>query len=143
MQKLSDERLSTSILRDISVLRVGHFEVRDSLNLPCYGLSPKFLPCCILHSGTIPGPVVFGALIDRVCVLWQDSCDGSSCLQYDNRMFGTTALILTMMLRLMSILCFIGALFFYKRSDSERIGTATVEVEADKNQVVEAEDTAR
>ncbi|XP_071489383.1 solute carrier organic anion transporter family member 4A1-like [Diadema antillarum] len=76
---------------------------------------------CFRAFGTIPGPVVFGALIDRVCVLWQDSCDGSACLQYDNKQFGLTALILTMMLRLFSILFFVGALVFYKPTDSQPV----------------------
>ena len=35
--------------------------------------------------GTIPGPILFGALIDNTCRLWQDTCgmDGA-CRNYDN-----------------------------------------------------------
>ena len=35
--------------------------------------------------GTIPAPMVFGALIDDTCILWNETCDGGgSCLVYDN-----------------------------------------------------------
>ncbi|XP_790850.4 solute carrier organic anion transporter family member 4A1 [Strongylocentrotus purpuratus] len=88
---------------------------------------------CFRAFGTIPGPVVFGALIDRVCVLWQDSCDGSSCLLYDNKQFGLTALLLCMMFRLLSIFFFIGALATYKPNDSERIRVVAVDENAGEN----------
>ncbi|XP_078038214.1 organic anion transporting polypeptide 26F isoform X4 [Augochlora pura] len=35
--------------------------------------------------GTIPAPMVFGALIDDTCILWNETCDGrGACLVYDN-----------------------------------------------------------
>lgn len=35
--------------------------------------------------GTIPAPMIFGALIDDTCILWHDSCEGrGACLVYDN-----------------------------------------------------------
>jgi solute carrier organic anion transporter family, member 4A len=38
--------------------------------------------------GTIPGPVVFGAFIDRSCALWQTNCGQmGNCLAYDNESF--------------------------------------------------------
>ena len=40
--------------------------------------------------GTIPAPMVFGALIDETCVLWQESCheEDGACLVYDNQYMG-------------------------------------------------------
>jgi hypothetical protein len=41
--------------------------------------------------GTIPAPMVFGALIDETCVLWQESChqdEIGACLVYDNEYMG-------------------------------------------------------
>lgn len=36
--------------------------------------------------GTIPAPMLFGALIDESCILWQGDCDsGGACLVYDNK----------------------------------------------------------
>ncbi|XP_031786219.1 solute carrier organic anion transporter family member 4A1 isoform X3 [Nasonia vitripennis] len=35
--------------------------------------------------GTIPAPMIFGALIDDTCILWHETCDGrGACLVYDN-----------------------------------------------------------
>lgn len=35
--------------------------------------------------GTIPAPMVFGALIDDTCILWNETCEGrGACLVYDN-----------------------------------------------------------
>ncbi|XP_069185956.1 solute carrier organic anion transporter family member 4A1 isoform X2 [Procambarus clarkii] len=35
--------------------------------------------------GTIPGPILFGALIDNTCILWQSTCGkGGACRSYDN-----------------------------------------------------------
>ncbi|XP_037079835.1 solute carrier organic anion transporter family member 4A1-like [Pollicipes pollicipes] len=35
--------------------------------------------------GTIPGPIIFGTLIDRSCLLWVTPCDRpGACLVYDN-----------------------------------------------------------
>lgn len=66
-------------------------------------------------------------------MLWQDSCDGSSCLLYDNKQFGLTALLLCMMFRLLSIFFFIGALATYKPNDSERIRVVAVDENAGEN----------
>lgn len=40
--------------------------------------------------GTIPAPMVFGALIDETCILWQESCyeEDGACLVYDNQYMG-------------------------------------------------------
>jgi hypothetical protein len=40
--------------------------------------------------GTIPAPMVFGALIDETCILWQESCheENGACLVYDNQFMG-------------------------------------------------------
>ena len=35
--------------------------------------------------GTIPGPVLIGAVIDSTCLLWQTDCgEQGSCRAYDN-----------------------------------------------------------
>ncbi|XP_034951398.1 solute carrier organic anion transporter family member 4A1 isoform X2 [Chelonus insularis] len=35
--------------------------------------------------GTIPAPMIFGALIDDTCILWHETCEGrGACLVYDN-----------------------------------------------------------
>ncbi|XP_043673485.1 solute carrier organic anion transporter family member 4A1 isoform X5 [Vespula pensylvanica] len=60
-----------------STLRV----VRDDQR--SFALGIQWIKVRIL--GTIPAPMVFGALIDETCILWQENCDGrGACLVYDN-----------------------------------------------------------
>jgi len=46
--------------------------------------------------GTIPGPIIVGALFDASCLYWREECGGrGNCWVYDNdnlslQMFGTT-----------------------------------------------------
>lgn len=45
--------------------------------------------------GTIPGPIMFGHLIDRACVLWDFRCaERGSCLAYNNHHLGLALLFL-------------------------------------------------
>lgn len=44
----------------------------------------SFTPCCVL-TGSIPGPIAFGSMIDMSCLLWQDQCGHQgSCSLYQN-----------------------------------------------------------
>ena len=37
--------------------------------------------------GSMPGPVLFGAFIDKTCILWEETCSGrGSCLEYNNEL---------------------------------------------------------
>ncbi len=48
----------------------------------CFVISPSSL------LGFIPGPVVFGSLIDSTCLVWQTSCgERGACALYDNHDF--------------------------------------------------------
>lgn len=41
-------------------------------------------PLC-LPAGGIPGPIAFGSMIDKSCLLWQDQCgEQGSCYVYQN-----------------------------------------------------------
>ena len=52
---------------------------------------PPLLPRCVqalsapLLTGSIPGPIAFGWVIDKACLLWQDQCgQQGSCFVYQN-----------------------------------------------------------
>lgn len=52
---------------------------------------PPLLPGCVqslsvpLFTGSIPGPIAFGWVIDKACLLWQDQCgQQGSCFVYQN-----------------------------------------------------------
>ncbi|KAG1659414.1 Solute carrier organic anion transporter family member 4C1 [Nymphon striatum] len=71
--------------------------------------------------GSIPGPVVVGALIDKSCNLWQQLCDGSygSCQSYNNYNLSVTMGIVAFITKLLSVSMFILALYSYKPPDKQ------------------------
>ncbi|XP_077520031.1 solute carrier organic anion transporter family member 4A1-like [Amblyomma americanum] len=58
--------------------------------------------------GTIPGPILFGHLIDRSCVLWQGTCSGGSgaCAVYENSAMGMNLFRVMISVKSASILFF-------------------------------------
>ncbi|XP_060078688.1 solute carrier organic anion transporter family member 4A1-like [Ylistrum balloti] len=71
--------------------------------------------------GFIPGPILFGKLIDMACVYWQDDCgDEGSCILYDNEKLSYHFLAITVVGKALSLLFLLFALLVYKSSsDSE------------------------
>ena len=45
----------------------------------------------------LPSPIVYGAIIDNTCILWQESCDGGTgnCLLYDTEKLRMTLMLTT------------------------------------------------
>lgn len=70
--------------------------------------------------GSIPGPMLFGKLIDVSCVLWQKDCgqDGS-CFFYDNQNMSNNLLMLGLIGKFFSTLFFLLALVLYRGSPQE------------------------
>jgi len=65
--------------------------------------------------GTIPGPIMYGALIDRSCLLWSSPCDGpGSCLVYDNWWMSRYLLLATLCWKFASLVFYNLAWIFYK-----------------------------
>jgi hypothetical protein len=66
--------------------------------------------------GTIPGPFIFGFLIDLSCILWQKTCDNESgaCIAYDNKKMSRNLLSLGISLKVLSLIFFFFAWFLYK-----------------------------
>ncbi|CAH1772290.1 unnamed protein product [Owenia fusiformis] len=55
--------------------------------------------------GTIPGTVLFGAVLDHTCTLWQSQCGSdTSCLVYDNAQMGLNVMLLALTLKILSTL---------------------------------------
>ena len=54
-------------------------------NQRTYALGLQWLFLCVF--GSMPGPVLFGAFIDKTCILWEETCSGKgSCLEYNNEL---------------------------------------------------------
>ncbi|XP_070533602.1 solute carrier organic anion transporter family member 4C1-like [Ptychodera flava] len=70
---------------------------------------------CLRALGTIPGPIIVGAVVDSTCLLWQESCDQTgSCWLYDSFQLGLRFLILHVVYVTCSIIFFALALVVYK-----------------------------
>ena len=68
--------------------------------------------------GTVPGPIIFGYIIDQTCLLWSHNkdCSTGSCRLYDNIAMSYTVLAVLLTWKLMSLVFFSLALFFGKKS---------------------------
>ncbi|PIK42944.1 putative solute carrier organic anion transporter family member 4A1 [Apostichopus japonicus] len=90
----------------------GIFEVVDiSQRTTSLGLQSLFYRCL----GTIPGPIVFGLLIDKSCMIWEDDCDDvRTCWLYENDQFALYLFLILIVFRTLSITFFTAAYFTYK-----------------------------
>merc|ERR1712224_472067 len=55
--------------------------------------------------GSIPGPILFGSVLDTACVIWKsDDCnDTGSCLLFDNYKVRNQFLIMTLITRILAL----------------------------------------
>lgn len=76
-------------------------------------------------SGTIPGPVLTGFVIDTSCALWQILCDDSkgSCYVYDRYEMGWRLFLWWISVKLFSAVFFFIASIKYKnpQADTEKV----------------------
>ena len=88
--------------------------------------------------GTVPGPIIFGYLIDITCLLWHNTIDesllsqksdisssvassGSSCRVYDNTTMSQNVMFVSLGWKSMSTLFMTIALYFSKKSDQRNL----------------------
>ncbi|NXM74303.1 SO4A1 protein, partial [Serilophus lunatus] len=65
--------------------------------------------------GGIPGPIVFGSMIDKSCLLWQDQCgEQGSCYVYQNSAMSRYTLIAGLVYKVLGTIFFIVACLIYK-----------------------------
>ena len=66
--------------------------------------------------GFIPGPIIFGAVIDKACLFWKESCDDETgaCYYYDNENMSNYVLALALSCRGVSLILFVLSLVLYK-----------------------------
>lgn len=70
--------------------------------------------------GTIPAPILFGWLIDKSCMLWQDSCKDQrgSCLFYNNEIMSRNILSIVCLVKFLSCTFFFIAWYSYHPPDT-------------------------
>ena len=85
----------------------------------------------------MPGPLLFGFVIDNACVVWQERCsEQGSCWIYDNRKLSINFLVLTLAVKVVSTFFFSLATFLYKPPKEEKVvgnGTTNTGYVADSN----------
>ncbi|XP_013362967.1 PREDICTED: solute carrier organic anion transporter family member 4A1 [Chinchilla lanigera] len=65
--------------------------------------------------GSIPGPIAFGWVIDKACLLWQDQCgQQGSCFVYQNAAMSRYMLIVGLAYKVLGFLFFATAYFLYR-----------------------------
>jgi len=67
--------------------------------------------------GSIPGPIIFGAILDASCKVWQTDPDGEtrgSCWIYDNAGMAVRIVVLFAVVKTLSLLFSALALWLYK-----------------------------
>ncbi|KAM9589676.1 solute carrier organic anion transporter family member 4A1 [Trichechus inunguis] len=73
--------------------------------------------------GAIPGPITFGWVIDKACLLWQDQCGvQGSCFVYQNAAMSRYILITGLLYKVLGSLFFTAACFLYKTRSASSDG---------------------
>ncbi|XP_035689314.1 solute carrier organic anion transporter family member 4C1-like [Branchiostoma floridae] len=66
--------------------------------------------------GTIPGPIMFGALVDRSCLLWGQTCgERGACLLYDTANMSSYLFSATFTCNFLALGCMLVALYGWER----------------------------
>lgn len=94
------------------ILAEIYFAIRISLTINCYRSILHTCPCI---SGSVPGPIIFGAFIDQTCTQWQEKCGvRASCWIYDTFKMSLYLYLAAIGFKLVSLCLFFFAYYFYK-----------------------------
>ncbi|OWF36138.1 Solute carrier organic anion transporter family member 4C1 [Mizuhopecten yessoensis] len=65
--------------------------------------------------GTVPGPIMFGSVIDSSCLIWQEKCgEKTSCWIYDNALLSRNFFIIVFAVKITTSILFVIAYKLYK-----------------------------
>ena len=90
--------------------------------------------------GSIPGPILFGAIFDSTCLFWQHQCGRrGNCWVYDNTALSVRAVVLAMLAMAGYITCVFFCWLFYPKApeDSNAGGEGEKKVEKDSTALEE------
>ena len=82
----------------------------------------------IRFSGTIPGPIIIGTLIDQSCLFWKRDCADSSkaCYLYKNNSLSSSFLAFSIISKLITIVGFALAMLVYRTKQTDGEGEEEV-----------------
>lgn len=93
-------------------------------------MNDSFLPTIFVFTGSVVGPVVFGAVTDSSCLIWQTECgEKTSCWIYDNDSVRRNYFIIAIVLKFFSVLSFFLAFILYKPPKTSGNGKQTANIE--------------
>ncbi|KAJ8322339.1 hypothetical protein KUTeg_000810 [Tegillarca granosa] len=126
--------LAAIILDSVVWIRLVDFlpNLNSACNVNCTCQTEYYKPICIKEKqktfglgvqwfvvrlvGTIPGPVLFGAVIDGSCLVWQEKCgENSSCWIYNNGLLSQNFFVILVSVKICTSLFFIIAFKIYKK----------------------------
>ena len=82
--------------------------------------------------GAVPGPLLFGAIFDSVCILWQNECgERGNCWLYDNAKLSYYVTALAMPCQFIALLLFFLSWLTYPKKKQE--SKEETELPNDKN----------
>lgn len=78
-------------------------------------------------TGTVPGPIFFGVIIDSACVIWKRSCgsaENESCWIYDDYAMSRNFFIVAVGVKSVSTFFFVVASYVYKAPYTHKVEDA-------------------
>ena len=91
------------------------FIIGERDNNSTSGKIRSIIPINLIFAGTIPSPILFGAIIDKSCLLWEDNCgDTGSCYFYDNFDQSISLMALALCFKASSFIFFTLSLCLYR-----------------------------
>merc|ERR1712228_290591 len=99
-------------------------EVRDkSLS---FGFQTVFMSLFAM----LPSPIIYGAIIDNTCLLWQEECgETTNCLLYDTDMLRSYLMYTTAAIMVLGVVCDVAVVYYAK--------DLKIFDEGDKNKIVQ------
>ncbi|XP_028391406.1 solute carrier organic anion transporter family member 4A1-like [Dendronephthya gigantea] len=94
-------------------------------NLRSYALGFQWLIMSSL--GSMPGPVLFGAFIDKTCNLWEKRCDETgACLEYNNSQLSYLILAAGLLFQVLATILYFLSWYFCKSNKPLECGEKSV-----------------
>ncbi|OCT93402.1 solute carrier organic anion transporter family member 2B1 isoform X2 [Xenopus laevis] len=76
----------------------------------------------------LPGPVMYGSVIDSTCILWGQKCGKkTSCLYYDNNRLRQRYIGLQVLFEIVALIFFIALFFVLRRKEKENVDQSAAE----------------
>nr|XP_033803280.1 solute carrier organic anion transporter family member 2B1 isoform X2 [Geotrypetes seraphini] len=74
--------------------------------------------------GWLPGPVIYGTIIDSTCLVWKKKCEEKkSCLYYDNDLFRFRYIGLQVVYQIIAFVCYLGVYLIFRQQKKKEAPT--------------------